>query len=610
MRASRACLKAKSLAQMFRKLKLAGAHPDVLWGIDAQKAQHNGEEMIRLETLMHERANQVLGSSSSSSYVNGRGPSNMPQPFLFWLQPPHGSAAASRGGGVRAASSATAAGLRAIECTITPNSDSCIVKQQLTKLFMDAGIYEDFELESDRVEVSLESVLRYADDKQNEHLIQSGSLYIRGEKAVENLRRFSVLLVVEDGVSYLVSLPETQSVQPTGAGQYTTAVGGGGGGSTAPYVPFKTIIGPNGEVDPDVQDFMTERSLRPFDLRMAGSHSSVERFVVAFERIERMYEVHRGRAFRPSVCIVLSLKSQDNFVAPDGSIVLSVQRMPTWEEFLLGLPQPVWQECVQKHKEWRVGFAPKLQERKRQLIRVADMFHVHRVTMESPIAGPTQWQEDLISRFMREEVTIRRALSKYNVKSDLLKKRGEIRIAEHLFSALPSSAMPETATAGARKEIGFRIGGDGRITFNQSMMNTGQMLRVLRDNLKRVENFQRQHDNAIMALEHVSRHVPVDFSVDTEWKHRAEGNLVLHLDRFVRTIKENETQLGAFLRSVMSREMGTLNAGKVLMPANMPLKKRMVWVVSDRFDTLPSGVVFIPFDVDFDSIKRLLLPRQ
>nr|CAJ2474203.1 unnamed protein product [Leishmania braziliensis] len=598
---TQACYKAKSLAQMFRKLKLAGAHPDVLWGIDAQKAQHNGEEMIRLETLMHERASQAPGSPSS--HTSGRSRDNVPQFFLFWLQLNRGSA--MPGG------KAAAAGLKAVECTITPYSDSRIVKQQLTKLFVDAGIYEDFELNSDGVELNLESVLRYADEKQNEHLIQSGSLYIRGDKAVENLRRFSVLLVVEeDGMSYLVSLPETQSVQPTGAGQYTTSVGGGGGGSTAPYLPSKAIIGPNGEVDADVQDFMTERGLRPFDLRMAGSHSSVERFVVAFERIERMFEVHRGRAFRPSICIVLSLTSLDNFVAPDGSIVLSVQRMPAWEEFLLSLPQPVWQECVQKHQEWRVGFAPKLQERKRQLTRVADMFHVYRVTMESPIAGRTQWQDDLIARFMKEETTIRRAVAKYNLKSDLLKKRGEIRIVEHLYSALPGSTMPATTAAGARKEIGFRIGGDGRVTFNHSIMNTGQMLRVLKDNLKRVETFQRQHDSAIMALEHVSRHIPVDFSVDTEWKYRAEGNLVLYLERFARTIKENEVQLVTFLHSIMDGRVGMSDAGKVALPAKMPVKKRMVWIVSDRFYTLPSGVVFIPFDVDFDSIKRLLLTRQ
>ncbi|KAG5503466.1 hypothetical protein JKF63_05605 [Porcisia hertigi] len=603
MRSTFSCRGAKSLAQMFRKLKLAGAHPDVLWGIDAQKAQHNGEEMIRLETLMHERANQALGSSSS--YTNSSHRDNTPQSFLFWLQSNRGSASTS---GVRAAP----AGLKAIECTITPYSDSRIVKQQLTKLFVDADIYEDFELSSDGVEMNLESVLRYADKKQNEHLIQSGSLYIRGDKAVENLRRFSVLLVVEEnGLGYLVSLPETQSVQPTGSGQYTTSVGGSGGGSTAPYIPSKTIIGPNGEVDPDVQDFMTERGLRPFDLRMAGSHSSVERFVVAFERIERMYEVHRGRALRPSVCIVLSLHSLDNFVAPDGSIVLSVQQMPTWEEFLLSLPQSVWKECVQKHQEWRIGFAPKLQERKRQLMRVADMFHFYRVTMDSSIAGRTHWQDDLIARFMKEETTIRRAVAKYNLKSDLLKKRGEIRIVEHLYSALPGSkTQAATAAAAAGKEIGFRIGGDGQVIFNHSIMNTGQMLRVLKDNLKRLETFQRQHENAIMALEHISRHIPVDFSVDTEWKYRAEGNLVLYLERFVRTMKQSETQLGAFLLSVMAGGMGTSNAGKVVVPANLPVKKRMVWVVSDRFDTLPSGVVFIPFDVDFDSIKRLLLPRQ
>ncbi|KPI83133.1 hypothetical protein ABL78_7843 [Leptomonas seymouri] len=598
MLATRACWKAKSLSQMFRKLKLAGAHPDVLWGIDAQKAQHNGEEMIRLETLMHERANKSLGGSPSPPARD-----NAPQNFLFWLQKGQGPSS-SPSARVR-----SGAPLKAVECTITPFSESRIVKQQLTKLFMDADIYEDFELGSEGVEMNLESVLRHADAKQNEHLVQSGSLYIRGDKAVENLRRFGVLLVVEeDGLSYLVTLPETQSVQPTGAGQYSSHIGGGGGG-TAPYMPSKSIIGPNGEIDPEVQDFMTERGLRPFDLRMGGGHASVERFVVAFERIERMYAVHRGRAFRPSVCIVLSLRSLDNLVAPDGSIVLSVQRMPNWEEFLLSLPQNVWKDCVQQHQEWRIGTAPKLQERKRKLLRVADMFHVFRVTTESPVAGRTQWQEDLIARFMKEEAMIRRAVAKYNLKSDLLKKRGELRIVEHLYSALPGSAT--AAGEAGRKEIGFRIGGDGRVTFNYSTMNTGQMLRVLRDNLKRMETFQRQHDNAIMALELVSRHLPVDFSIDTEWKHRAEGNLVSSLERFVRTIKQNEAQLGSFLNSILASGGATgSNAGKVVVPANLPVKKRMVWVVSDRFDTMPSGVVFIPYDVDFDSIKRLLLSQH
>ncbi|KPA79178.1 putative mitochondrial hypothetical protein [Leptomonas pyrrhocoris] len=598
MRATAARWKAKSLVQMFRKLKLAGAHPDVLWGIDAQKAQHNGEEMIRLETLMHERVNRTLGASPSSATRD-----NSPQTFLFWLQ---------KGQGLSSAQSARApprAPLTAVECTITPFSETRIVKQQLTGLFTDAGIFEDFELGSEGVEMNLESVLRHADAQQNEHLVQSGSLYIRGDKAVENLRRFGVLLVVEeDGLSYLVTLPETQAVQPTGAGQYSSHIGGGGGGSTAPYMPAKTIIGPNGEIDPEVQDFMTERGLRPFDLRMGGGHASVERFVAAFERIERMYAVHRGRAFRPSVCIVLSLRSLDNFVAPDGSIVLSVQRMPSWEEFLLSLPQDVWKDCVRKHQEWRVGTAPKLQERKRQLLRVADMFHFFRVTTEAPIAGRTQWQEDLIARLMKEETMIRRAVAKYNLKSDLLKKRGELRIVEHLYSALPGSAM--AAGEAGRKEIGFHLGGDGRLTFNYSTMNTGQMLRVLKDNLKRVETFQQQHDNAITALELVSRHIPVDFSIDTEWKHRAEGNLVHSLERFVRTIKHNEIQLGSFLNSVFTSGVTVgSNAGKVGVPAEMLTKKRMVWVVSDRFDTMPSGVVYIPYDVDFNSIKRLLLSR-
>lgn len=584
---------------MLRKLKLAGAHPDVLWGIDAQKAQHNGEEMIRLETLLHQMESNGTASGGRRQSISHP---NSPQKFMFWLK----KSAAPMG---QASGSTRDATLTAVECTITPAADRHRLKQQLARFFMDAGIFEEFDVTHGGVEMNLESVLRYADERQNEHLIQSGSLYIRGDKAVENLRRFGVLLVVEEeGVSYLVTLPETRSVQSAGAGEFTSRVGSSGGGSTAPYMPSKSIIGPNGEIDPEVQDFMTERGLRPFDLRMAGSHSSVERFVTAFERIERMYDVHRGAAMRPAVCLAVSLRSLENFVAPDGAIVLSVQRLPTWEEFLLSLPQDMWKDCVKKHQEWRIGTAPKLQERKRQLARIADMFHFFRITMESPIAGRTLWQDPLVQRFLKEETIIRRAVAKYNLRSDLLKKRGELCIVEHLYSSLSNHSAISPSSTSERREIGFRIGGDGRVFFNASAMNTGQMLRVLKDNLKRIETFQKSHDNTISALELVSRHIPVDFSVDTEWKYRVEGNLVNCLSKFVDTIKKSESQLGSFLNSIMSQQRS--GSGVVALPSNLPIKKRMVWVVSDKFDTMPSGVVFIPYDVDFDSIQRMLLSRS
>lgn len=603
-RRSRLSWKPKTLDQMFRKLKLAGAHPDVLWGIDAQKAQHNGEEMIRLETVMHQRATQTMASAE-------RRPGdrmNAAEHFLFWLKSPTASAVRGAGG-----SGAGEVALRAVQCTITPHSASRVVKQQLTQLFEEAGVLEDFELgEAVGAEMNLESVLRYADERHTEHLFQASTLYIRGDRSVENLRRFGVLLVVEeDGVSYLVTLPEMVDEQPFVGDRYTSRIGSGGPSST--YVPAKGIIGPNGEIDPDVQDYMTERGLRPFDLRMAGSHSSVERFVTAFERIERMYDIHRGRALRPSVCLVLSLTAQDNYVAPDGCIVLCVQRISSWEEYLLSLPQDVWQSCVQQHKDWRLGKAPKLQERKRQLMRVADMFHVFRVTLECPMGGEIGWQDAFLQRLMKEETQIRRAVEKYRLKSEVLKRRGELCVVERLYSTLlpanagSSGASPASASDG-RKEIGFRVCGDGKLYFNQRVMNTGQMLRVLKDNLKQIEAFQRGHDQAITALERVSRNVPVDFSVDTAWKLREEGNLVHCLNRFVQTIKQNEAELGAFLRGVMQDQSG--HSDRPHIPSHISSKKRMVWVIADRFDTLPSGIVFVPYDVEFESIKKMLLAQK
>ncbi|RNF07591.1 hypothetical protein TraAM80_03274 [Trypanosoma rangeli] len=560
MRRSSSLWRAKTLAQMFRKLKLAGAHPDVLWAVDAVKAQHNGEEMIRLETMMHQR--------SSADGGNCYGCQGTAESFTFWLgeqQEKHH---------VRPATT-----LRSVSCTINPVAPNNTVKQQLSQLFRDAGVYEDFDLDDAGVEMNLESVLRHADERQNEHLHQSGILYIRGDKAVEMLRRFGVLLIVEEnGITYLVTLPEMhQQLQHHGPLDRAAST----------YTPAQSLVGPNGEIDPDVQEYMRERGLRAFDLRMAGSHSSVERFVSAFERLERMYEVHRGRAMRPCVCIVLSLKSMDNYVAEDGCLVLSVHRMPTWEEFLLTLPQEVWQNCVQMHRDWRIGNAPKLRARQRQLMKVADMFHFFRVQLDSGIGARMDWQEEFVLRLMKEEMVIRNAVRKYNLKSELLKKRGEIHVARTLRSAMDPA-----------KEIGYRIGGDGRLFFNFGTMTTGQMLRVLKDNLRCLETFQKKHDNAVATLEHLSRSIPVDFSVDTEWKLREEGNLVNCLQRFVHTIKANQGQLASFLTMLL--RSGTT--------AGVP-KKRMMWIISAQFNTMPSGVVFVPWDVDFESIKKHLLPK-
>ncbi|KAH8609230.1 hypothetical protein ERJ75_001261500 [Trypanosoma vivax] len=131
-------------------------------------------------------------------------------------------------------------------------------------------------------------------------------------------------------------------------------------------------------------------------------------------------------------------------------------------------------------------------------------------------------------------------------------------------------------------------------------MNTGQMLRVLKENIKRLETFQKQHDNVVATLERMSRSIPVDFSVDSEWKIKEEWNLIRCLERFVQTIKANQAQLSAFLTALLKNG----NASGIH-------KKRMIWIISAKFHTLPSSVVFVPWDVDFDFIrKHLLLPHQ
>jgi hypothetical protein len=339
--------------------------------------------------------------------------------------------------------------------------------------------------------------------------------------------------------------------------------------------------------------------LKPFDLRMAGSFSSVERFVNCFERLERLYDNHRGIALRPSVCLVLTLKGPTNYVADDGSIVLAVSQPSSWEEYLLSLPQNIWKECVASHQQWRLPPAPKLAERRRKLLRVADMFHVFNVVMEHRIGGSTAWQEELIFRLLKEEVVIRNAVKKYNLKSDLLKRRGYLHFRETLGSALDS-----------QKQIGFRVTGDGKLIINQSCMTSAQILKVLRENLSNLERLTKEYDGLVSQLEFMSRSLPLDFSVCSDWKLSEETNLVNCLQAFVATMKANQKQLDTFLKQLLSKPAGgqpphsQQSQPQVLRPVPV---RRLVWIVSNKFETMPSGVVYVPWDVDFESIKRLML---
>jgi len=656
--------KKKTIAYMFRQLKLAGAHPDIVWSIDAAKAQHNGEEMARLETLLHDRATKGRSSLSGLS----------PQLFFFWLRDQRNSNT-----------------LRKVSSFLHLSATPEILHDQLQKLFQEAGIEDDFTLEGEEaVRMSVESLLQYADAQQNTHIKDAGALYIRAEKAIEQLRRHGVVVVVSDAdYSYLVSLPEAGFHQlvdnvPPPAQQCGSWTGSAGRASR----PMKSIVGPHGEIDPDAQEYMQERGLRPFELRMTGTATAMEVYVSAFERLERLYEVHRGRACRPGVCLVLRIPSLSSalssgggggFLARDGCLVLSMHHLALWESFLLGLTQEEWKYAVEQHRQWRVGSAPKLEAQRRQLKKLADAFGFFQLRMHGPMGAmplnaPTGLDarspsvgrpttdssrepdpfppsstaldvESTMAVLLREEPIIRKTLHKYKVYSSVLQKRGTMVMVPRLTSkchSLHSSSSPSscstsatTTATSAPEEIGFRLQGDGMVYFNLRMMRTPQMLRVLRDNLKRIESFKVSYDRCTAVLEHLSRVLPIDFSIDTEWKIHEETRFAACLEKFVNTVKANQHPIAALLKSVEHAGGGSRSPSSDTNPHSSPqealraqleyeagaplpqsagntgyrkaLERRYVWIISEKLEALPTGVLYIPYNVDFASLRRCLL---
>lgn len=656
--------KKKTVAYMFRQLKLAGAHPDIVWSIDAVKAQHNGEEMARLETLLHERATKGRRSLSSLP----------PQLFFFWLCDPNNRTA-----------------LRKVSSYLHLSATPEILHEQLQKLFQEAGIREDFTLEGEEeVHMSVESLLKYADAQQNTHIKDAGALYIRAERAVEQLRRHGVVVVVSDTeYSYLVTLPEAgfhqlvDNVSPP-AQQCSSFAGNARKGCR----PMRSIVGPHGELDPDAQEYMEERGLRPFELRMTGTAAAMEAYVSAFERLERLYDVHRGRAFRPGVCLVLripplpsSAGGGGGFLARDGCLVLSMHHLALWEPFLLGLTQDKWKYAVEQHRQWRVGSAPKLEAQRRQLKKLADAFGFFQLRLHGPM-GAIPWNgtdpgdaasplpssggggggngngngkeanpsrhaplvldvESTVAALSLEEPIIRKTLHKYKVYSSVLQKRGTMVMVPRLTSkchTTVSSSTAATPPTSAAEEIGYRLQGDGVVYFNRRMMSTPKMLRVLRDNIKRIESYKISYDRCTASLEHLSRVLPIDFSIDTEWKIYEETRFSTCLEKFVNTMKAHQHPIAALLKSVEHaggqngggsspspdtnphaspqealRAQLEYEAGTALpsSPGNMvyrkALERRYVWVISEKLEALPTGVLFIPYNVDFASLRRCLL---
>eukprot|EP00758_Cryptobia_borreli_P006317 Tbor_TRINITY_DN5129_c0_g1::TRINITY_DN5129_c0_g1_i1::g.26249::m.26249 len=564
---SKCALGPKSIAQMLNKLKLAGAHPDVVFAIDPEKAAANGNELIRLETLL---ANRELNQSSTQTYQSLQGSHK----FKFWMKPFSVTSPLS-----------TINALIPITCSLTPNASDEIFKRQLKELFIQAHIRDDFQVSANAIddigESSINNLLHKASQRHIHHHTSTSPLFIRGDRAIDAMRQFGTLIVVnERDTSFLVTMPEEEGVPSA----YQRSEKGNSGG----------ILDVRGELTPEAQLFMNERGMRPFELRMAGSQSAVEQFVLCFERLENLYHLYRGKALRGCVCIVIDLETlKDGSRAPpkecnvsfDGCLVLPLSQFNEWESFLLSRTQPTWRMLVESHKQWRLHPALELHHHRRKLAKLADIFGFFSVTMETKIGSSDRlWQEDLISRLQKEEPVIRKTIEKYDIRHPLAKKRGQIFFVKGLRSA----------TTG--ESIQYKITAVGHIFFNAGVSNGAeeeiisapQILKVLRGNIKHLMDKSIEYDRVLSRLSRLGETLRVEFSIDENFKSKRDLTMLDDLSYFAKTIE------------------GSLNELKQLRDRNQP---RMTWVIGEHMHVMPSGIIYIPYNVSMESLKKHMLAR-
>jgi hypothetical protein len=554
----------KSVPDMLRKLRLAGAHPDVIFSIDPEKAKANGDELVKLETILADR--ELPSHTPQYRSLQEKGELT----FTFWLKAPE-----PKDAGVAFAGKQTPLNpLFKIATTFNPLASDTTLKQRLSYLFEQAKISDDFEISrrgNDDISSSVEEVFSTAGKRFQEHASSTNVLFHRGDKAIDNLRAFGTLAVINDkNNSFLVTMPPDETV-PSSYKRQMEGIAGG-------------IYTSMGDIDPDAHMFMNERGLRPFELRMAGTYGATETYVMGFEILDRVYNNHRGKALRGAVCIVLSISGNDNFIAPDGCIVLSFSRMSGWEEFMLTLPQAQWRDCVQKHLDWRMPPSPKLQERRRRLVKVADILGFFACHVEC-VFGDTEapWQDGFLLQLMKDEVMIRGAIKKYNIRSDLAKKRGQIYFVKRLVSA------------SSGEEIGYRVTSAGHIFFNASLITTPAILKVLRDNITTVMDNGLQYERVLSGLELLGRDLGVSFSIDEQLKRNRDATMLADLSSFVKIMSDNRGEL----KGIVNGFTRNLPSGAL---------RGMTWVISEKLTVTPSGLLHIPYNVDLAALRRHLLP--
>jgi hypothetical protein len=545
----------KNLHQMLNRFKVAGAHPDLLAGIDPQKSAHNGQALIKLEQLLQKRVTPAGPEEQRRDRYEMHD-------LLFWLQDKRTDAARPdprKPALGSEAESGTTAGLRSVVCKLTPFAPDHIVKGQLSTLFENAGIRDDFELPRAIGGGDVQSVLDDVREKHEVHMVQTEPLMVRGTKSVRFLRTLGVVLTVEDRTTtYLMTLPERFDN------------------------PMAAMDQGGGEISDECRAYLKERGMVEFDFRMGGSYSAVEAIVSAVEKLERLYRRNQGTCLRPGVCICIRLAGSSCHTTDDGLIVLPGAQPNVWEEYLMTLPQDKWNDLVRLNKDWRADNPGKLRTQRDRLMRVADMLHFHTVVLEGSGSDGRQWQEEFLAMMLREEGPIRKTVAKYKAQLKVadLKNRGSIRV-------MPELWRDGITQKGGDKDVqvAHLITSDGRIHFNASKAKVVPILKVLREhNLKQARR-KIAFDKAMAMLEGLSRSACVELTIDPDWRDRCP-DVAKCIEHFVKTAKP--------IAPIIAKKLNSQRKGLLI-------------IVSDRYMVTSSGKALVPWDADVGALKVAMI---
>ncbi len=531
----------KSLHEMLRRFKLAGAHPDILLPHSAEKAHTNGEALIELESFLNGRsiANTTVESQTRTQKVD--------KDLRFWLV------------------DSKTRGLKSVACRIRDQFSDIDVHRELKSLFHSAGLNDEFALPNQDSSViderDLGSILGGA-RSPTETLVASKSgrtlqeLQSYIESMIFRLRSFGAVVALRQRAeTYLLTMPDN-----------------GLPSLDNPAIGFLK----HAQLDLPTIQFLRERQLKAFNIRLVFTVAAVEALGRAVEKLGTIFEHHRGTAVRGGVCFVIVTGTANRcFVARDGCIVLPLAIVEEWETFLLSTPIAVWQQCQQLQHDWRGEHPTRLHERQRQLKRLANVFNVQKLVCETPLGSDPAWGEKLIQQVSLEEAKIRGAIGKY---PSLALPEGKKFVKLHFHTQLHD-------LEGA-KIIDYRLDTMGAFHFNFETMNVPKVLKVLKDHTSNALNRVKSKLAVDTDIEYLQRALNVGIQVCPNW-----------------CLRESEAMTKARVFLTMVRK----NVPMLLSMLNRNGNRVQVINISDHAAIAPGGCVSVPYDATLQTLEKATL---